>query len=105
MTHVVTDACVNCKYTDCVTVCPVDCFHEGEKMLVIDPDICIDCGICVAECPASAIEPESEENITWLERGKHFSKIWPKITSAKAPMKNADMHKSEKNKYDKYIGK
>ena len=104
MSHVVTDACVNCKYTDCVVVCPVDCFHEGEKMLVIDPDVCIDCGICVAECPILAIEPESEDNISWLERGKKYSQLWPKITKSKTPLEEADKYSKEKNKYEKYIG-
>ncbi|HCH63346.1 MAG TPA: 4Fe-4S ferredoxin, partial [Deltaproteobacteria bacterium] len=55
MPHIVADPCVKCKYTDCVTVCPVDCFHEGVNMLVINPDECIDCGACVPECPADAI--------------------------------------------------
>jgi ferredoxin len=55
MTYVVTDACIKCKYTDCVEVCPVDCFYEGENFLVINPDECIDCGACVPECPAEAI--------------------------------------------------
>ena len=55
MVHFVNDKCIKCKYTDCVEVCPVDCFHEVEEMLVIDPDSCIDCGVCVAECPIEAI--------------------------------------------------
>ncbi len=55
MTYVVTENCIRCKYTDCVDVCPVDCFHEGERFLVIDPDVCIDCGVCVPECPVEAI--------------------------------------------------
>ena len=60
MTFVVTDACIKCKYMDCVEVCPVDCFYEGENMLVIDPDICIDCGVCEPECPPEAIKPDTE---------------------------------------------
>ncbi len=60
MTHVVTDNCIKCKYTDCVEVCPVDCFHEGPNFLAIDPEECIDCTLCVAECPAEAIFPEDE---------------------------------------------
>ena len=55
MSHIVTEPCIKCKYTDCVAVCPVDCFHEGANMLVIDPDECIDCGACVPVCPVSAI--------------------------------------------------
>ena len=60
MTHVATDNCIKCKYMDCVEVCPVDCFHEGENMLVIHPDECIDCGVCVPECPAEAIFPDTD---------------------------------------------
>ncbi|KJV95005.1 4Fe-4S binding domain protein [Orientia tsutsugamushi str. UT76] len=72
MTYVVTDSCVKCKYTDCVEVCPVDCFHEGEMMVVIDPEKCIDCGVCEAECPVGAIKPEAEELIKWIELGQNF---------------------------------
>lgn len=60
MTYVITESCINCKYTDCVDVCPVDCFREGPNFLVIDPDECIDCTLCVAECPVEAIFPEDE---------------------------------------------
>ena len=60
MTYVVTDNCIKCKYMDCVEVCPVDCFYEGENMLVIHPDECIDCGVCEHECPAEAIKPDTE---------------------------------------------
>ena len=68
MTYVVTDACIKCKYTDCVEVCPVDCFYEGENMLVINPDECIDCGVCEPECPAEAILPDTEGGLEkWLE--------------------------------------
>ena len=63
MTYVVTDACIRCKYTDCVEVCPVDCFHEGQNMLVINPEECIDCGVCVPECPIDAIIPDTEEGV------------------------------------------
>ena len=60
MTYVVTEACIKCKYMDCVEVCPVDCFYDGENMLVIHPDECIDCGVCEPECPAEAIMPDTE---------------------------------------------
>ena len=63
MTYVVTEACIKCKYTDCVEVCPVDCFYEGENMLVIHPDECIDCGVCEPECPADAIKPDTEPGL------------------------------------------
>jgi ferredoxin len=65
MTHVVTEACIRCKYTDCVDVCPVDCFREGPNMLVIDPDECIDCGACEPECPVEAIFPEDALPQKW----------------------------------------
>jgi ferredoxin len=68
MTYVVTEACIKCKYLDCVEVCPVDCFYEGENMLVIHPDECIDCGVCEPECPAEAIVPDSESVAEkWIE--------------------------------------
>jgi len=66
MTYVVTENCIKCKYTDCVSVCPVDCFYEGENMLVIHPDECIDCGVCEPECPADAIKPDSETELEAL---------------------------------------
>ncbi len=68
MTYVVTEACIKCKYMDCVEVCPVDCFYEGENMLVINPDECIDCGVCEPECPAEAILPDTESGLEkWLD--------------------------------------
>ncbi len=103
MTFVVTDACVKCKYTDCVDVCPVSCFHEGELMLVINPDECIDCGVCEAECPINAIAPETQENLLWVERAKEFSAIWPRITSSQKPIPDADRYKDEHDKYEKYF--
>ena len=67
MTYVVTDNCIKCKYMDCVEVCPVDCFYEGENMLVIHPDECIDCGVCEPECPVDAIKPDTEPGLEkWL---------------------------------------
>ena len=68
MTYVVTEACIKCKHMDCVEVCPVDCFHVGENMLVIHPDECIDCGVCEPECPAEAIVPDSDSQApAWVE--------------------------------------
>lgn len=91
MTYVVTENCIKCKFTDCVDLCPVDCFYEGENMLVIHPDECIDCGICVPKCPAEAIfadcDPEAEPQ--WLHLNREFSSRWPKITRMKAPMPQA----------------
>jgi ferredoxin len=70
MTYIVTDACVRCKFMDCVEVCPVDCFYEGENFLVINPDECIDCGVCEPECPVDAIKPDTEDETDgkWLQR-------------------------------------
>lgn len=103
MTYVVTDACVKCKYTTCVEVCPVDCFYEGELMVVINPDECIDCGVCEPECPVDAIKPESEELIDWIERAKDYSSLWPNITETKVALKDADNYKTETNKFEKYM--
>jgi len=103
MTFVVTDACVKCKFTDCVNVCPVDCFHEGEFMLVINPDSCIDCGVCEPECPVDAIRPESPELLIWAERGREYSQKWPVITASKKPLPDADKHRDETGKFEKYI--
>lgn len=87
MTYLVTDNCVKCKHMDCVTVCPVDCFHEGENMLVINPDECIDCGVCVPECPAEAIFPDvdlaPEIAIRWEEINREYSQKWPNITEVR----------------------
>jgi ferredoxin len=81
MTYVVTDNCIRCKYMDCVEVCPVDCFYEGENMLVIHPDECIDCGVCEPECPAEAIKPDTEPGLEkWLEVNTEYADKWPNIT-------------------------
>lgn len=101
MTHVVTDACVKCKYTDCVEVCPVNCFYEGDFMLVINPTECIDCGVCIPECPVDAIKPESPELLEWVERAATWSKTWPNITISKLPLASAERYKNETNKFEK----
>ena len=93
MTYVVTDNCILCKYTDCVEVCPVDCFHEGPNFLVIDPDECIDCTLCAPECPAEAIFPEeelSEEQMQFLELNAELAREWPVITEKREPLPDAD---------------
>ena len=95
MTFVVTEACIKCKYTDCVEVCPVDCFYEGENMLVIDPDQCIDCGVCEPECPISAIKPDTEPGLEhWLDLKATFTKTWPNIASKKNPFAEATTGKT-----------
>ncbi len=81
MTYIVTENCINCKYQDCVTVCPVDCFYEGENFLVIHPEECIDCGVCEPECPADAIKPDTESGLDeWLAINTKYAEIWPNIT-------------------------
>ncbi|MCI3204002.1 MULTISPECIES: ferredoxin FdxA [Pandoraea] len=101
MTHVVTESCIKCKYTDCVDVCPVDCFREGPNFLVIDPDECIDCAVCVAECPANAIY--AEEDVPGDQQ--HFTALnaeltpnWPSITKTKPSLADADDWKDVKEK-------
>lgn len=104
MTFVVTDACIRCKYTDCVEVCPVDCFYEGENMLVINPDECIDCGVCEPECPIEAILPDTDSNAEkWIEMNREYSEKWPNITAKKDPMPEAEELKDEKGKMEKYF--
>ena len=89
MAFVVTGACFGCKYTDCVTVCPCDCFHEGEKMLYIDPDACIDCEACMAECPSEAIYHEDnvpKDQREFIALNAEMSRICPSIFEKKAPL-------------------
>ena len=100
MTFVVTDICIKCKYTDCVEVCPVDCFYEGENMLVIHPDECIDCGVCEPECPIEAIvDDQGEAGLKFLELNREKSEQWPVITAKKEPMAEAESYKDKQNKY------
>lgn len=104
MPYVITEACVKCKYTDCVEVCPVDCFYEGENMLVINPDECIDCGVCEPECPAEAIFPDvTEEGGRWIELNREYAQIWPNITRKKPAPPDADQYKGEDDKFNKYF--
>jgi ferredoxin len=103
MTFVVTEACINCKYTDCVEVCPVDCFYEGENMLVINPDECIDCGVCEPECPAEAILPESDDLLKWVEINREYANQWPNITLKKDAMDGADDCVGEPDKFEKHF--
>lgn len=93
MTFVVLENCIRCKYTDCVDVCPVDCFHEGPNCLVIDPEECIDCALCEPECPAEAILPEDDltpEQQPFLELNAELAKQWPVISEKKDPLPEAD---------------
>ena len=105
MTFVVTDICIKCKYTDCVEVCPVDCFYEGENMLVINPDECIDCGVCEPECPIDAILPDTDDEAEkWIELNREYSEgKWPNITETKPAMAEAEEMKSVAGKYPEHF--
>ena len=89
MAFVVTDNCIRCKYTDCVEVCPVDCFYEGPNFLVIHPDECIDCALCEPECPAGAIYSEDELLDELQPFVEQLAEVWPKITEQKEPLAEA----------------
>ena len=93
MAFVVTENCIRCKFTDCVEVCPVDCFHEGPNMLIIDPDECIDCALCEPECPANAIFSEDEvpaDQQDFIALNAQYAQEWPVITQHKEPSPEAE---------------
>lgn len=101
MAYVVTDNCILCKYTDCVEVCPVDCFHEGPNFLVIDPEECIDCTLCVSECPAEAIFAEDDlppEFEKFIQLNAELAQNWPTITEKKDAMPDAQKWNGIKSK-------
>lgn len=101
MTYVVTEACIKCKHTDCVDVCPVDCFREGADMLVIDPDECIDCSLCVAECPVNAIFAEDDvpaDQLDFVRLNAELAKAWPPIIEKKDAPADADAWSKVKDK-------
>jgi ferredoxin len=101
MTHVVLESCIRCKYTDCVDVCPVDCFREGPNMLVIDPEECIDCAVCIPECPVNAILPEEDvptDQLKFIAMNAELSTQWPSITKRKTPLPDADQWKDRIDK-------
>ena len=113
MTYFVNEDCIKCKYTDCVEVCPVDCFYEGENFLAINTEECIDCGVCEPECPADAIIADNNPKFTQrlLDINDKMSQIWPVITEQIEPMPDADKFNPQKgykedkthllDKYDK----
>jgi ferredoxin len=91
MTYVVIDACIKCKYQDCIEVCPVDCFYEGENMVVINTEECIDCGVCEPECPVEAIKPDTIPDAEkWVALNQKYAKIWPNIAEKGDPPADAD---------------
>ncbi|MEC8063835.1 MAG: ferredoxin FdxA [Pseudomonadota bacterium] len=101
MTYVVTESCIKCKYTDCVSVCPVDCFHEGPNFLAINPEECIDCNLCVDECPVDAIFPEDQvpaDQKAFIALNAELSEKWPVIDSVKPAPDDADQWAKVKDK-------
>lgn len=99
MTHVVTEACIRCKFQDCVIVCPVDCFYAGPQMLVINPDECIDCGVCQPECPVGAILPDSDPAAErWIPINEKYSAEWPNIVAKGVVPDDAERWKTIKDK-------
>jgi ferredoxin len=104
LTYIVNENCIRCKYTDCVEVCPVDCFYEGENMLVIHPDECIDCGVCEPECPAEAIKPDTETGLEkWLELNAEYAKTWANITVKKDAPADAKDWDGVPDKFKKFF--
>ncbi len=104
MAYIVNDACIRCKFQDCVEVCPVDCFYEGENMLVIHPDECIDCGVCEPECPVNAILPDTEPGASdWLAMNRKYAELWPNITRIGEVPSDAEEWKDVKGKFDAHF--
>ena len=104
MTYVVVDSCIKCKYMDCIEVCPVDCFYEGENFLVINPEECIDCGVCEPECPVEAILPDTEGDLQqWVEINQKYDDAWPIITRKGTPPADADDWKDVKDKFEAHF--
>ena len=104
MTYVVNENCIRCKYTDCVEVCPVDCFYEGENMLVIHPDECIDCGVCESHCPVNAITSDTAPGAhAWLELNAEYAAKWPNVSLKKAAPADAAQFDSEVGKHARYF--
>ena len=104
MTYVVNDNCIMCKHTDCVDVCPVDCFYEGENMLVINPDEFIDCGVCEPECPEDAIKSDQDpEGEQLVEFNKTCSQKWEVIDVKNDPLPDFEKHSGEQDKLKKYF--
>ena len=104
MTYVVNEQCIKCKLMDCVEVCPVDCFYEGENMLVIHPDECIDCGVCEPECPVEAIQPDTEADAQkFLELNTKYSEEWPNITRKGKVPSDADDWREVGDKFENHF--
>jgi len=103
MAHVVTDSCIQCRYTDCVDVCPVDCFHAGTNFLVIDPDECIDCAVCIPECPVEAIYADADvpqAQSAFIALNAELARVFPVITAREEPMPDAQEWKNRARKLE-----
>ena len=108
MPFVVCEPCIKCKYTECVSVCPVTCFHEGETMLVIDPDECIECGVCVNECPVHAIYSDDEVPDKWrdyIDLNARHAREWPAIEQSREPLDTAEEFRDISDKRDHFSPK
>ena len=106
MTYIVKDECIKCKLTDCVEVCPVDCFYLGENTIVIHPDECIDCGVCEPECPVDAIQADTDDGAEeWVVLNREMSEIWPNIIEKKDPPEDADDFVDVKDKFKQFFKK
>jgi len=104
MTYLVNDNCIKCKHTDCVEVCPVDCFYEGENMLVINPDECIDCGVCEPECPVDAIITDfNDVDNKWYDINFTYSNTWPNISQKKDAPADAEEWNGVENKFENHF--
>lgn len=106
MTFVVTEDCIQCKHTDCVEVCPVDCFYEGKNFMVINPDECIDCALCEPECPIDAIVADNQldsEQLEFLAINAELAKVWPNLDEAKEPLADAKSWKGKSGKISQLI--
>ncbi|MBA2676713.1 ferredoxin FdxA [Ramlibacter sp.] len=101
MTFVVTEQCIQCKFMDCVEVCPVDCFHEGPNFLAIDPDVCIDCNVCVPECPVDAIYQDKElpaDQKDFLQINARLAAAWPQVVAKSAPLPDSNAWRDKPGK-------
>jgi len=103
MSYVVTETCIRCKYTDCVAICPVDAFREGETMLVIDPAVCIDCGVCEPECPVGAIAFDLQAEPRWRELNHRFAALWPPITAPRPAPRDAQSFRDQRGKFELFF--
>ena len=104
MSYVVTEACIKCKYMDCVEVCPVDCFYEGENMLVINADECIDCGVCEPECPAEAIVSDGTAKAEpWIEVNRRYAALWPNINRKTVSAPDSEQWKGIDGKFERFF--